>query len=118
MSTDHIDAMLRKKAEAHLDAKLKGAVDAFTSALNEMYRKRYADYRDLRSMALNLLMHDKYERSHFMEWMNVEAGSGKERAKAIANIHRQLAKEFIAKVDKLGEEVDALRDDVAYHEHN
>lgn len=117
MSTDHIDAMLRKKAQEETDERLEALCQEFINALSKLSNASSAEYKEVRSMALNRVVRDSYNRSHFVEWMELEAKNGKGRDKTIAGIHKRLAKEFIAKVDKLGEDVDELRDDIAYHEH-
>jgi hypothetical protein len=109
--------MLRKKAAKQLDEELGAAVDAFVSALNAMHRKGYAEYREVRSMALNLLLKESFTRTNFGAWMDSEKETGKVRTKAIDSIHRHLAQEFLKKLDKVGEDVEELRNEVDYHSH-
>jgi len=118
VSTAHIDEVLRKKAEKELDAGIQEAVGAFTSALVRMSDKSRVKYSDVRSMALNLLLKESWTRKHFVGEMDEEAEHGKGRANAISGIHERLAREFIAKLDGLSEEVEELRDSVAWHDHD
>ena len=119
MSTDHIDAMLRKKAEKQLDASIAEAVGAFRRAVGDLWQgKGYSESRDARSMVLNAILNDPYEREHFVACMDEEAADGRGRRKAIESIHRHLAEEFLKKLDKLGEDVEELRDEVDFHSHN
>lgn len=119
MSTDHIDKMLRKKAEKLLDNRLSEAVGECRRAIGSMWEgQSYDDNRTARSMVLNLLLQDSHERAHFLEWMDAEKEHGKGRAKAIDSIHRKLATEFLDKLDRLGEEVEELRSEVDFHSHN
>lgn len=116
MSTDHIDRMLRARATEEADSRIKQLCRAFTDAVSELAQESSgicAD--DVRSMALNALLVGR-ARVHFVQWMELEAGSGKGKALLIEGIHQRLAKEFVEKVDHLAEEVDELRGDLAYRD--
>lgn len=119
MSTDHIDALLRNNATKELDCSIAIAAGAFRSAVVDLWAQQgYSDIRDARSMVLNAIFNDPYEREHLKEWMDAESTEGAGRAKAIATIHARLAKELLEKVERLGNEVDELRNEVDYHDHN
>jgi hypothetical protein len=110
--------MLRKKAEKQLDSEINEAVLGFSGAIGRMWNKGYAEQGELLSMALNQLLKEPWVRKHFHGEMAKEEEHGKGRATAISNIHRKLAKEFLDKLDKLGEDVEELRSEVDFHSHN
>jgi predicted translin family RNA/ssDNA-binding protein len=111
--------MLRKKAEGMLDKRLAEAVGELRRAIGSVWEGQdYNDAISARSMVLNLFLQEPYERANFVALMEEEARHGKCRTKAIDAIHRHLASAFLKKLDKLGEDVEELRNEVEWHDHN
>jgi hypothetical protein len=110
--------MLRRKATDEADERLEALCREFISALSKLARESVGEYKEVRSMALNRIVRESYDRSNFVEWMEAEKEHGKGRAKLIAGIHKRLAKEFIEKVETLSEDVEELRNEVDFHSHD
>jgi len=49
--------------------------------------------------------------------MATEKKTGDGRALAIVNLHEKMARDFLAEVDRIGEEITELRDGLEDHEH-